>query len=107
MRLQHVSQWFHDADGFANDGAEFRKDGRLRVGLVVPLVADARHGQQSASCEANQQALHCARPAARDSDEFGTLERAIGLPKDVCEYPLVSRGEQSIGDADMGALGVE
>ncbi len=83
MWQQRLSQWLDDAHRLAYDGAEFSEDRRLRVGLIVLLVAYPHHRHKPTLRKAGQLTLDGARSTARARDKFARVEATFRPPEKI------------------------
>ena len=79
QRRQRGAQHIDDAEGFEDNAAQLFKDGRVAVGLVVFLIADPVHCDQTGCFQPRQLPLDGAGTRLRQPDHLIGVKRALRL----------------------------
>lgn len=81
QRLQRLTQHVGDAKCFKDNGAQFGKNRRVVIGLVMFLVADAFDGHKAAGFQSRQLALDRTGTGGGQTDYFLGVKRPLCLAK--------------------------
>jgi hypothetical protein len=67
------------------------KNRAVPIGLIVFLIPGAADGDEPSICQPSQEAVRCAGPAARETDQLSALKAALRLSVEQSQYALLYR----------------
>src|SRR5690606_37512886 len=98
-RLERFTQRLRETDGLQDDVPQFRVERRVRVCLVVLLIADAAGDNEAAVFESCEFALCRSRTRTGIPNQLRGVEAAVRLAEKYTQDALLRLGEQRIREA--------
>jgi hypothetical protein len=91
-------QDFGDAEGLANESAEFLENGAPDVGLIVRLPPLHASREDSGACEPSQIALHGSRTQSDHADDLPLIEALPGVAEEQTQQGLPGGAKERRAD---------